>query len=102
MAARKNTNTSADRFNYEKLDTAPFIYFDIVPVHGTMGGCLQIEVAARVLTPVAGGEVEVKFLTTGRLRCTKATAANLRGAIDLGLRMLDEAERGTTVSAKLN
>ena len=58
MAARKNTNTSADRFNYEDLTTAPFIYFDVVPVHGTMGGCLQIELAARVLTPAPGGEVK--------------------------------------------
>jgi len=83
LAGPKNTNTSADRFNYEDLDTAPFIYFDIVPVHGTMGGCLQIEVAARVLTPVAGGEVAVKFLTTGRLRCTRAAAAHLRDAFGI-------------------
>jgi hypothetical protein len=102
MAGPKSTKQSADRFNYEDLTTAPFIYFDVVPVHGTMGGCLQIELAARVLTPAPGGEVEVKFLTTGRLRCTKAAATNLRDAIDLGLRMLDEAERGPAAAAKLN
>ena len=102
MAGPKHTKPSADPFSYEDLDTAPFIYFDIVPVHGTMGGCLQIEVAARVLTPVPGGKVEVKFLTTGRLRCTKAAAANLRDAIDLGLRMIDQTEQGPAIAAKLN
>jgi hypothetical protein len=102
MAGPKDTKQSADHFNYEDLTTAPFIYFDVVPVHGTMNGCLQIEVAARVLTPAPGGKAEVKFLTTGRLRCTKAAAVNLRDAIDLGLRMLDEAERGPVAAAKLN
>lgn len=78
------------------------MYFDIVPVHGTMVGCLQIELAARVLTPQPGGKVDVKFFTTARLRCIKAAAANLRDVIELGLRMLDEAERGPAAAAKLN
>lgn len=100
MDGPKSTKQSAVRFNYEDLTTAPFIYFDVVPVHGTTGGCLQIELAARVLTP-APGEVEVKFPTTGRLRCTTAAATNLRNAIDLGLRMLDEAEKGRAAAARL-
>jgi len=33
---------------YENVDTAPFVYFDIAPAHGIMGGAIQIELASRI------------------------------------------------------
>ena len=35
---------------YENVDTAPFVYFDLSPTHGILGGAIQIELAARILS----------------------------------------------------
>ncbi len=59
---------------YENVDTAPFVYFDISPAHGIMGGAIQIELASRILNAVSDGSVEIKFITTGRLRCSPTAA----------------------------
>jgi hypothetical protein len=37
---------------YENVDTAPFVYFDLSPTHGILGGAIQIELAARILNAV--------------------------------------------------
>ncbi len=87
---------------YESVDTAPFVYFDISPAHGIMGGAIQIELASRILNAVPDGSVEIKFITTGRLRCSPTAAMNLRNAIDAALRMMEQPHQAPAATAKLN
>ena len=87
---------------YENVDTAPFVYFDISPAHGIMGGAIQIELAARILNAVSDGSVEIKFITTGRLRCSPTAALNLRNAIDAALKMLEQPQQSPVAAAKMN
>jgi len=68
---------------------APVIYFDIVGAYGTMHGAVEIELATRILVPRTNGATEVKFLTSGRLRCSATAAANLRAGLDAALKMLE-------------
>src|SRR5437667_11714191 len=79
---------------YENVDTAPFVYFDLTPTHGIFGGAIQIELAARILNATPDGGVEIKFITTGRLRCSPTAALNLRNAIDASLKMLEQPQAG--------
>ncbi len=87
---------------YESVDTAPFVYFDISPAHGIMGGAIQIELASRILNADPDGSVEIKFITTGRLRCSPTAAMNLRNAIDAALRMMEQPHQAPAATAKLN
>ena len=87
---------------YENVDTAPFVYFDISPTHGVLGGAIQIELAARILNAVPDGGVEIKFITTGRLRCSPTAALNLRHAIDAALKMLEQPQQSPVAAAKMN
>jgi hypothetical protein len=87
---------------YENVDTAPFVYFDISPTHGILGGAIQIELAARILNAVPDGSVEIKFITTGRLRCSPTAALNLRHAIDAALKMLEQPQQSPVAAAKMN
>jgi hypothetical protein len=87
---------------YENVDTAPFVYFDISPTHGILSGAIQIELAGRILNTAPDGGVEIKFITTGRLRCGPAAAMNLRNAIDASLKMLEQAQQVPAAAAKLN
>ena len=59
---------------YKSVSTAPFVYFDFVPTFGTLGGAVQIELAARTLTPLQNGGVGLETVETARLRCTPAAA----------------------------
>jgi hypothetical protein len=86
---------------YEDNSTAPLVYFDLVPAHGTMNGAVQIELASRILAP-AEGVVAIKFMTTGRLRCTPAAAKFLRDAIDAALKMQELPQEIQTAAARLN
>ena len=76
---------------YRNVDNAPFVYFDVVPSFGVMNGTVQIELAARTLSP-AGRDVEVELVACGRLRCSPAAAQALRDAIDKTLKMLAEPQ----------
>jgi hypothetical protein len=87
---------------YENVDTAPFVYFDMSPTHGILGGAIQIELASRILNAVSDGSVEIKFITTGRLRCSPTAALNLRNAIDASLKMLERQQQAPAETAKLN
>ncbi|HEX7563768.1 MAG TPA: hypothetical protein VF396_11040, partial [Bradyrhizobium sp.] len=49
---------------------APMVYFDIVAAYGTMNGTIEAELATRVLIPGTDGTTDVKFLSSGRLRCS--------------------------------
>ena len=62
---------------------APLVYFDIVGAYGTMNGSIEIELATRILVPKPDGSTEVKFISSGRLRCTQNAAANLRNGLDV-------------------
>src|ERR1700682_5511131 len=88
---------------YENIDTAPFVYFDMSPAHGIMGGAIQIELASRILNAMPDGSVEIKFITSGRLRCSPTAALNLRNAIDAALRMiLEQPQQAPAATAKMN
>jgi hypothetical protein len=81
----------------------PFVYFDIVGAHGIMHGAIQIELASRILIATPDGGVEIKFITSARLRCSPNAATNLRAAIDGALKMLEQPQEGPAATAsKLN
>ena len=63
---------------------------------------IQIELAARILNAVPDGGVEIKFITTGRLRCSPTAALNLRNAIDAVLKMLEQQQQSPVAAAKMN
>jgi hypothetical protein len=87
---------------YENVDTAPIVYFDLAPAHGVIGGAIQIELAVRILNAVSDGNVETKFITSGRLRCCPVAALNLRNAIDAALKMLEQPQQSPVAAAKMN
>ena len=83
---------------------APLVYFDIVGAYGTMNGSIELELATRILVPKSDGTTEVKFIASGRLRCTQTAAANLRNGLDAALKMLDQPQGSTAsiAAGKLN
>jgi hypothetical protein len=82
---------------------APLVYFDIIGAYGTMHGSIEIELATRILVPGQDGSTVVKFLSTGRLRCSPTAAANLRNAVDATLKLLEQPqEPNPVVASKLN
>jgi hypothetical protein len=87
---------------YEDSGTAPFVYFDIIPAQGVMNGAIQIELASRILVPGAGTSVTVKFVASGRIRCSPAAAIQLRNAIDESLKMLEQDQPSPSATSKLN
>jgi hypothetical protein len=87
---------------YKSVSTAPFVYFDFVPTFGTLGGAVQIELAARTLTPLQNGGVGLETVETARLRCTPAAAKFLRDALDGALKMLEQPQSVPASIGKLN
>jgi hypothetical protein len=85
---------------YEDNSTAPFVYFDLVPTHGMMAGAIQVELASRILSP-GPDSVTVKFMTTGRLRCSPAAARHLMSALEAALKMLDEPQQSPAAASEL-
>lgn len=83
---------------------APVVYFDIVGAYGTMNGSVEIELATRILVPKPDGSTEVKFISSGRLRCTQNAATNLRNGLDSALKMLEQpqANMAAIAAGKLN
>jgi hypothetical protein len=75
-------------------DAAPFVYFDTAGTFGVMNGAIQIELVSRILIPLTDGGVQVRFLTTGRLRCSPTAAQHLREAINKTLDMLTQEQEG--------
>jgi hypothetical protein len=92
----------ADTVTYIDMTTAPIVYFDIAPAHGVMAGSIEIELATRTLNPLTDGSVEVRFVTTARLRCSQAGGLHLRNALEAALKMLDLPEQVSTAASKLN
>jgi hypothetical protein len=83
---------------------APLVFFDIVGAYGTMNGSIAVELATRILVPKPDGSTEVKFLSSGRLRCSANAAANLRNGLGAALKMLEQPQADTAAIAagKLN
>jgi hypothetical protein len=83
---------------------APLVYFDIVGAYGTMNGSIELELATRILVPKPDGSTEVKFVSSGRLRCTPNAAANLRNGLDSALKMLEQPQpnMAAVAASKLN
>jgi hypothetical protein len=77
---------------YENVCTAPVVFFDRTPAHGTIGGNIEVELAIRALCPNADG-VDVKLLTSARLRCTPAAARHLIWALNAALRLVEETSQ---------
>jgi hypothetical protein len=90
---------------YRNSDAAPFIYFDIVPTYGNLGGSIQLELAARILSPTPGGdnEVAVEFVSVAHLRCSPMAANYLRDSLNAALKMLEGTQGVPSVAiGKLN
>ena len=83
---------------------APLVYFDIVGAYGTMNGSIEIKLATRILVPKSDGSTDVKFISSGRLRCTQNAAVNLRNGLDAALKMLEQPQASTAsiAAGKLN
>ena len=83
---------------------APLVYFDIVGAYGTMNGAVEVELATRILVPKSDGSTEVRFISSGRIRCSANAATNLRNGIDAALKMLEQpqASAGAIAAGKLN
>jgi hypothetical protein len=93
----------ANEFNYQDTGAlAPLIYFDIVGAYGTMNGAVEIELATRILVPRADSSTEVKFISTGRLRCSAQAAANLRDGLNAALKMLEPVRPHPVAASELN
>jgi hypothetical protein len=81
---------------------APLVYFDIVAAYGVMHGAVEVELATRILVPKTDGATEVKFLSSGRLRCSPTAAANLRNALDAALKMLEQPQANAVATTTMN
>jgi hypothetical protein len=88
-----HTTTKPSDLVYEDTGgLAPLVYFDIVGAYGTMNGSVELELATRILVPRSDGTTEVKFISSGRLRCSPNAALNLRNGLDAALKMLEQPQ----------
>ncbi|SIO06468.1 hypothetical protein SAMN05443247_01732 [Bradyrhizobium erythrophlei] len=78
---------------------APLIYFDIVGAYGTMNSAVEVELATPILVPKPDGTTEVRFISSGRIRCIQNAAINLRNGLDDALKMLEQPQATNTVVA---
>ena len=93
MADQENPRPAAGLIYEDTGAAAPLVYFDIIGAYGTMHGSVEIELATRILVPGQDGSTVVKFLSTGRLRCSPTAAANLRSAVDATLKLLEQPQQ---------
>lgn len=105
MADHDNPQQPPVTLVYEDTGAAAsLVYFDIVGAYGIMHGTVEIELATRILIPAPNGLTDVKFLSSGRLRCSPGAATHLRNALDAALKMLEQPAANVAVVAagKLN
>ena len=101
--ADRDTKPPPDVIYVDTGGVAPLVYFDIVGAYGTMHGAIEIELATRILVPKPDGTTEVRFLSSGRLRCSPTAATNLRDGLDAALKMLEQSQHPDPVAAsKMN
>jgi hypothetical protein len=67
-----------------------------------MHGAIEVELATRILVPKPDGTTEVKFLSSGRLRCSPNAATNLRDGLESALKMLEQPQPNPVAASKLN
>jgi hypothetical protein len=98
------TSKPADVHYEDTGGLAPLVYFDIVGAYGTMNGSIELELATRILVPRPDGSTEVKFISSGRLRCSPNAAVNLRNGLDAALKMLEppQADVAAVAASKMN
>lgn len=102
MADQDNPNPPAAIVYEDTGALAPMVYFDIVAAYGTMNGTIEAELATRVLIPRTDGTTDVKFLSSGRLRCSLTAAVQLRNALDAALKMLAQPQANATATSTMN
>ena len=102
MADQETAKPPPDLIYEDTGAAVPLVYFDIVGAYGTMNGTVQIELATRILVPKPDGSTEVKFLSSGRLRCSATAATNLRNGLDAALKMLEQPQPDPVAASKLN
>jgi hypothetical protein len=102
LADQEATNPAPHVIYEDTGGLAPLVYFDIVGAYGTMHGAIEIELATRILVPKANGSTEVKFLSSGRLRCSATAATNLRNGLDAALKMLEQPQPNPVAAYELN
>ena len=102
MANQENPNPPVDIVYEDTGALAPMVYFDIVAAYGTMHGTIEVELATRILVPKPDGGTEVKFLSSGRLRCSPTAATNLRNALDAALKMLEQPQANAVSTSTVN
>lgn len=64
---------------------APIVYFNNVPVMGTYGGDIEIELAIGCLMPKPDGKVVRELNCSAHLRCSPIAAAQLMDALEKAL-----------------
>jgi hypothetical protein len=102
LSDHENIRPPPDLIYEDAGATAPLVYFDIVGAYGTMHGAIEVELATRILVPKPDGSTEVKFLSSGRLRCSAHAAGNLRHALDAALKMLEQPQANPVAASKMN
>lgn len=102
MADQEKPNPPADLVYEDTGAMAPVLYFDIVAAYGTMHGTIEAELATRVLVPKTDGTTDVKFLSSGRLRCSPTAAVQLRNALDAALKMLEQPQANAVATSTMN
>jgi len=102
LADQENPKPPAAILYEDTGGMAPLVYFDIVAAYGVMTGGIEVELATRILVPKQDGATEVKFLSSGRLRCTPTAATNLRNALDAALKMLEQPQANAVATTTMN
>ena len=102
MADHENPKPPPDLIYEDTGAMAPVVYFDIVGAYGTMHGTIEVELAARILVPKRDGSTEVKFFSSGRLRCSANAATNLRNGLEAPLKLLEQPQANPVAASKLN
>ena len=102
MADQENSQPPPGLIYEDTGSAAPLVYFDIVGAYGTMHGAVEIELATRILVPRPTGATDVKFLSSGRLRCSANAAVNLRNALDAVLKLLEQPQLDPVAASKMN
>ena len=102
MSDHETTNPPVTLIYEDTGAAAPLVYFDIVGAYGTMNGTVELELATRILVPKQDGATEVKFLSSGRLRCSANAATQLRNTLDAALKMLEQPQANPVAASKLN
>jgi hypothetical protein len=91
-----------DSVPYQSVPTAPIVYFDQVPAHGTVGGAIEVDLAIRALNAIADGSVDIAMITSGRLRCSPGAAKQLIDALTSALKMFERQLQEPAAASKLN